>query len=1002
MLYAVQPAAALVTATRSGVTLPTRNYPAETTVLLPVTVTVAGEAGFTISATLDGNPLPLGPAVVSSTGYHEVTETRVNLATSASTTSVAFQFIILGPGRGTTEVGIPMMEPLRLVNDAPSALSGQVLEVMAPALYPLNLPVPVSLRLKKGAGPAAGDPLFLNATVSASNYPSRPTQIRRGWGSTILPPATTAGSLDFNGSTASLTDTAPIQYEASTTWTAATGNLTGAVVWPAASRRQLQGVLTVKAGATLTIGAGSVIRAAAGAEIWVEPGGTVLMNGTVERPIAVVPDNTAAPWGGVWLQQTTTASPASFTATGTLFCCWGANPAWYGQAGITPSRTIFSRHRQEQPCFAIATGSICRLTDCALIGPVTPGEKRGAGFATRDGQLLLTRTSMQRVITGGEQEGGTVEIDSCALLECNEPNTNPDDGTAFDDLDNDGIYFVPGSGRTWHVTKTVIGWTKDDGIDCGGGGPGTVICEGCWFENCVHEAFSNSGSNRVPVSRNGVHINCGQGMECGYSEGSPGPQSLLDHCLVAGNMVGARYGDNYQFASYEGTMTVQNSLLLHNLFRDAWAIEWRTASNWNQQDARLVAKGSKFTRAADLARQQGAEDSPASSLWNPATDSALITPFMPVPDRKVGVALLHSHFSDPLALYPGTFTVRLSTFSSLTVSVPWQALIKPDLHGPEQTTAASGTLTFLPGETVKTFSAPLPGPGVPALVRIALLPPVNAEITGQDAWFFNTPPLPSETVLAKASSGWSYYANRVPAANAQRPPADAASLSWTAPAYAMNATWKSAKTAPMGWGNLGAASPFLVLGTTLPDAEKGITTYFRRTFSISDPDQVRALKLEMLSDDGAVAFINGVAFPPVNLNPGTDVGGISSISSDKLTTNTKADSAAEVTFDILTADSSILSAMVAGVNVLAIEVHQGSATSGDMVCDAALTLTLNPPGSTPFSLFRLDQAPWLYWDDPALILESSPDLNQWLPERGATPPFAIRQDDPRRFFRVRK
>jgi hypothetical protein len=279
---------------------------------------------------------------------------------------------------------------------------------------------------------------------------------------------------------------------------------------------------------------------------------------------------------------------------------------------------------------------------------------------------------------------------------------------------------------------------------------------------------------------------------------------------------------------------------------------------------------------------------------------------------------------------------------------------------------------------------------------------VNAEITGQDAWFFNTPPLPSETVLAKASSGWSYYANRVPAANAQRPPADAASLSWTAPAYAMNATWKSAKTAPMGWGNLGAASPFLVLGTTLPDAEKGITTYFRRTFSISDPDQVRALKLEMLSDDGAVAFINGVAFPPVNLNPGTDVGGISSISSDKLTTNTKADSAAEVTFDILTADSSILSAMVAGVNVLAIEVHQGSATSGDMVCDAALTLTLNPPGSTPFSLFRLDQAPWLYWDDPALILESSPDLNQWLPERGATPPFAIRQDDPRRFFRVRK
>jgi hypothetical protein len=187
-------------------------------------------------------------------------------------------------------------------------------------------------------------------------------------------------------------------------------------------------------------------------------------------------------------------------------------------------------------------------------------------------------------------------------------------------------------------------------------------------------------------------------------------------------MVGARYGDNYQFSSYEGTMTVQNSLLLHNLFRDAWAIEWRTASNWNQQDARLVAKGSKVTRAADLARQQGAEDSPASSLWNPATDGALISPFMPVPDSKVGVALLHNQFSDPLALYPagGTFTVRLSTFSSQSVSVPWQVLTKPDLGGPEQSVLASGTLTFLPGESVKTLAAPLPSGPLPAVVRIAL------------------------------------------------------------------------------------------------------------------------------------------------------------------------------------------------------------------------------------------------------------------------------------------
>ena len=40
----------------------------------------------------------------------------------------------------------------------------------------------------------------------------------------------------------------------------------------------------------------------------------------------------------------------------------------------------------------------------------------------------------------------------------------------------------------------------------------------------------------------------------------------------------------------------------------------RTASNWNYQDARLVSKNTKYTRPADLAHQQGTEDTPMSRL----------------------------------------------------------------------------------------------------------------------------------------------------------------------------------------------------------------------------------------------------------------------------------------------------------------------------------------------------------------------------------------------------
>ncbi|MES2706752.1 MAG: hypothetical protein V4726_09145 [Verrucomicrobiota bacterium] len=1009
LLTSALPSLALVTATRNGANLATRVYPSNASALVPVTVTLAAEAGFTITATLDGAPLAMGATVVSGTGYHEVFETKVHTETGASATTLAFQFIIANPGRGSTEMGLPISQPWPLVNDAPSAFAGQELDVIAPPRYPLNMPVPVAVRFKKGtaAGTAAGDPLFLNGLVKADHYPASGVQVKRGWGSAILPPATVAGAKNFNGAVNDLADTAPIEYEAVTTWTSKSGDFTGGEAWPDNSRIFLTATATAKAGATLTVGPGTVIRAAPGAEIWVEPGGTVLMNGTLAAPIVIAPDSTSAPWGGVWLHQSSTAGKiASFTATGTLFCCWGANQNWYTAAGVTPSRTIFSRHRQQQPCFAIGNRAVCSLSDCSIIGPVTAGEPRGAGFALEDGTLSLNNTSLQRCITGGEQAGGSVEIHRSALFEMTEPNTSADDGAAFDDADNDGIYLVPGSGNTYRLSKTFIGYVKDDGIDSGADGSGTTTCDGCWFENCTHEAFSNSGGNRIPETHNGVHFNNGQGMECGYGSSGTGPRTLVDRCLFVGNLCGARYGDNYSsMGTYGGTITVQDSFLLYNTFRDAFAMEWRSASNWAYQDARLVLKNSRLTRADDLAHQQGEEDTPASAVWDPAADGPLIAGFMPVPDSNVGVALLRGSSgasTAPLSQYPpdGGFNVRLSTFSSKTVSVPWTAAGKGDRSAGGDIRIGSGVLTFLPGETVKAITAPLPELASLSLVRVTLGTPVNAEVTGGDAWFLSTAGLITETPLPKAAAGWSYYANRTPAAAAQKPPDDASGRPWTAADYGEDATWKTAKTAPLGWGNLGGSAPYLTLGTTLPTAEQGITTYFRKTFTVSDPASIQSLNLQLLHDDGAVAFINGAAFPPLNVSPGT--GGVSGIASDKLAGSTKSDGSAEVTYDQLPADSAIRNALTAGINVLAIEVHQSGATSGDAVCDASLILVRNPPAGVDFSVFSINRGHFLLWDNPAQILEHSPDLTDWTALPGAANPFPIPLNGGRGFYRLRK
>ena len=996
----------MVSGMRNGTILPTRTYPAGATDVVPVTVTLAAETGFTITATLDGLPLPMGATVVAMTGYHEIYETKVHTTTNVLTTALAYQFIIAGPGRGTTEMGLPISQPWPLVNDAPSAFTGQVLDVIAPARYPRNLPVPVAVRLKKGAsaGTASGDPLFCNGRVRADGYPDRVIQVRRGWGSTILPPRTAAEAAGFHGKLHALEDVAPIEFEAVTIWTDKSGNLSSSESWPPQSRVFLSGTLTIKPGTVLTVGAGTVIRAAAGAEIWVEPGGSVSMNGTTQEPIVFVPDHTRQPWGGIWLHQSATAAVAQFTATGTLFCCWGANQSWFTTAA-TPSRTIYSRHRQQQPCFAIGTGAVCRLTDCSLIGPITPGDPRGAGFAMKDGSLYLTRTSLQRCITGGEQTGGTVEIHSSALLEMTEPGTSADDGTAFDDQDNDGIYLVPGAGRTYHLSKTVIGWTKDDGIDSGGGGAGSTLCEGCWFESCTHEAFSNSGTGRIPESHNGVHFNNGQGMECGYGDNISGPLSLVDHCLIVGNLCGVRYGDNYNtFGTYDGTLTVRHSYLLHNTFRDAFAMEWRATSNWAYQDARIVAQNTKFSRAEDLAHQQGTEDSPANALWNPALDGAEIEGFMPVPGSNVGVALLQSRFREPILLYPsdGVFQARLSTFSSKAVSVPWQATGKADRHLPAESVFAAGTLTFQPGETVKSLAAVLPAARHFDIVRIALATPINAELTGPDIWYVAAPALETQQILTARNGGWSYFADRTAPASGQKPPPDGMGHAWTALNYNESVPWKTGQTAPLGWGNLGAGAPFLVLGTTLPTSEQGITTYFRKTFTVTDPAKIRSLSLDLLNDDGAVAFINGVPFPPVNVDPGTAAGGVAGIGSDKLATSNKGDGAPEITSNTLAADSSILSALIAGINVLAVEIHQSSATSADAVCDAALTSTLRPPGGAALDSVEINNTSFLLWDDSYQLLEESVDLQIWkrLPE--PSNPFPVGQGRDRVFYRARQ
>jgi len=117
-----------------------------------------------------------------------------------------------------------------------------------------------------------------------------------------------------------------------------------------------------------------------------------------------------------------------------------------------------------------------------------------------------------------------------------------------------------------------------------------------------------------------------------------------------------------------------------------------------------------------------------------------------------------------------------------------------------------------------------------------------------------------------------------------------------------------------------------------PDSNnKYITTYFRHTFSVSDPSKYQNLILGILRDDGAVVYLNGVEVLRTNMPEGLVTYTTSALRA--------VGGSAEDEFHETTIDPSYL---VAGTNMLAIEVHQNQPRSSDISFDLYLTVPTEP------------------------------------------------------------
>lgn len=112
------------------------------------------------------------------------------------------------------------------------------------------------------------------------------------------------------------------------------------------------------------------------------------------------------------------------------------------------------------------------------------------------------------------------------------------------------------------------------------------------------------------------------------------------------------------------------------------------------------------------------------------------------------------------------------------------------------------------------------------------------------------------------------------------------------------------------------------------------TVYFRKSFNVTDPSAYSSINLEAVRDDGIVVYINGNEVWRNNMPTGS------------INYNTFASSTIGGSSESDWIQSSVSNTLVAGTNVVAVEVHQRSATSSDISFNFRLTASSTPNKNT--------------------------------------------------------
>ncbi|MEX2186258.1 MAG: lamin tail domain-containing protein [Pirellulales bacterium] len=229
---------------------------------------------------------------------------------------------------------------------------------------------------------------------------------------------------------------------------------------------------------------------------------------------------------------------------------------------------------------------------------------------------------------------------------------------------------------------------------------------------------------------------------------------------------------------------------------------------------------------------------------------------------------------------------------------------------------------------------------------------VTVPANAAGAWTFAVGIRPEPVIAIPVGATWRYLDNGSDQGTA-----------WTASGY--NDTpgqngWQQG-AAQLGYGDDDET-------TTVDDGgdpeNRYVTTYFRKSFDVANPAAIVSMTARVLRDDGVALYLNGVEIARNNLAPGAAFDTLASA------TVSGADETVFNTFGNLS-----LASLVAGTNVLAVEVHQAALNSSDISFDLELLLsTTAPPPAPTVTTIVPTGASWNYLDNGS---------NQGLPANGA-------------------